>query len=727
MEIGEQTSSEYEGDGETGPLDKSPTQINEYWTSEMDAAERRLRDFVKQGNKINERFLDERDNSGSDGNIPFRLNLLHANVTTKLAMMYGRVPKIDVGREHSDPDDDVARVGGTIIERILTADASESGTGLGPTLRMALQDRLLPGLGTARVRYCYETEKVTSTVIDFETGQEIEEETEQLASEDCPVEYVHWQDFRWGWSRTWSEVPWVAFRSWMDREEVKERFGSTIANQIEMATQLPGGSKTSAEEANSDQKNNVQQAEVWEIWCKKDRKVYWWAPGAPAILDVKDDPLELSGFWPCPKPMMANATTNLLQPRADFIIAQDLYNEIDTLQTRISTITRAIKVVGVYDKSSEGVQRMMNEGVENQLIPVDNWAMFAEKGGLRGQIDWFPVQDVVQVLQTLTTIRDQTIDLLYQVTGMSDILRGQSNQYSGVGQEQLKAKFGSIRVQALQDQFAEFASDLSAIKAEVVCKHFDPNTIATQSNAEHMPEFDRPLVPQAMEFVKSPDFKWRVDIKPESIAMVDYAQLKSERTEFVKNMATFIQSMAPMVQSVPQSMPVLLEMLKWSMAGFKGSDYMEGMLDQAIDMAKKAPPQQDDQRQQEQQQEMQREQMQHQMEMQKIQAKAQADVQVQQAKFRMEMERNMADHQQKMAEQQAKNAGEIQKIVQDLRADIQSMEAKKQVDISREQAQAANAAAEHQVTHENELAEMSVEHEHNMREIEADAKVPPSS
>jgi len=585
-----------DADEASKPKQKSPTGWHRFWVKEMEAAQKRLRKFTKQGNEINNRYLDERRGQndsqvfdGFRGDTPSKLNLFYTNVSTKQEMMFGRTPQIDVKREFDDPTDDTARIAAMLYQRMLQADVEASGEDTPTAIKSALQDRLLPGLGLCRVRYDVQTAKVP--MLDPQTLEPTE--VEQIQSEDAPIDYVHWQDFRWGWCRTWAEMPWMAFRAWLTKDEAVQRFGKKKASSLEFKNQLPTGTENKDETYDTDQKNNVQKAEIWEIWHKAERKVFWWSEGIDIILDAIDDPLQLEGFWPMPRPMMANITTTQFIPKGDYTFAQDLYNEIDELQSRIGTITRAVKVVGVYDKSAgDSVGRMLKEGVENDLIPVDNWAMFAEKGGLKGQIDWFPVQDVVQTLMVLTQIQEQRKEQLYEVTGMSDIIRGaNTDQYTSDGTNQLKAKFGSIRLQALQDDFARFASELEGLKAEIIGKHFQPATIMRQSSAAFIPQADQDKVPAAIELMKSPECRWRVNIKPESIAMVDYAQLKSERTEFLMAMAQYIQSAQAAAQAMPGSLPVLMEMLKWGMAGFKGSEYLEGIMDKAIDMAMKAPQQ----------------------------------------------------------------------------------------------------------------------------------------
>lgn len=698
MATGVTTLSEYDED--TGrPKKDTPRQWHKYWSKEKEAAERRQKTFRSQGNKVVSRFLDERKNLQGSSNPIRKLNLFYVNVTTLMSMLYGSTPKIEVSREHQDPDDDMARVASVLYQRILDADVASSGNDLPTILRAVLQDRLLPGLGVARVRYEVETEEF----LDAE-GQEMSE----MTAEWCDIDYVHWQDFLWGWGRTWSEIPWVGFRAYLDKDQVKARFGEDVAKDLSYEYKQVDADEDSS--GDGDTRENIAKTEVWEFWHKEQRKVFWYSCDTEKVLESKDDPLGLDGFFPCPMPLVANCTTSLYMPTADFVMAQDLYNEIDELTTRIYHLTRAIKVVGVYDSSAEGVKRMLTEGSENQLIPVENWAMFAEKGGLKGVVDWFPVEDVVNTLQVLKGTLDSTIELLYQITGMSDILRGaNTDQYTSDGTQQLKAKFGSVRVQSLQDEFARFASDLSALKTEVVSKHFEAESIAQQSNAQFMPLADQQLVPPALQLMKEPGIKWRVNIRPESIAMVDYAQLKSERTEFLTAISTYLQSAQAVVQAVPGSLPILLEMLKWGMAGFKGANYLEGTMDQAIEMSKKAPPpEQDDGGAKEAQVQDMVDQKAHERKLQELQAKTQSSQLLEDQKSRNQMQIEMADHQNKLQLEREQHMAEMRQMQKEFQQDMAKMMQDLKNDLMVERAQSTYA-----------IEERNIEHDHTMSEIKA--------
>jgi hypothetical protein len=691
------------------------------WEKEILAAQKRLRTFTRQGNRAIDHYLDNRTYAADDRlDGGSNLNLFHANINTLQSMLYGSTPKITVSREHHDPDDDVARVAAVIYQRILQTEVEATDNTLACTLRSCLQDRLLPGMGVGRVRYTFGT--LTESK-EGEEGVESEEGAdEELAYEEAPIDYVHWTDFLWSWGRTWEEVTWVAFRSWLSKDEVKARFGDDVL--VEYKTQFPGD-----EEARErDLQDPEQKAEIWEIWSKESKCVYWFSIGAEDILDDIEDPLKLDGFLPCPRPMMANLTNNLFIAKCDFAMTQDLYNEIDLLQTRISMITRAVKVVGVYDQSaSDSIGRVLSEAMENQLIPVDNWAMFAEKGGLKGVIEWLPLEAVTNTLSQLISLRDQNIDLLYQITGMSDILRGaNTDQYTSDGTNQLKAKMGSIRIQALQDDFARFASDLESIKTEVISKHFSVDSIVKQASVQFLPEADRDKIGQALQLIKSPDVKWRVSIKPESIAMIDYAQLKAERTEFLTAMATYLQSAMTAVKSVPGSLPTLLELLKWGMVGFKGSDVLEGTMDRAIQQAKDTPPAEEgggeDQmkiqlEQMRQQFDKQEQERQNQFEAFKMQQKAQSDERLNLIKQQGEQAKIAADSQANIREIEAKSMADTKKIVEDLQADLRSIAAKLDSALRVEEAQSEFAIAERQIDHAFTMKEQEGREESGEREL----------
>jgi hypothetical protein len=387
-------------------------------------------------------------------------------------------------------------------------------------------------------------------------------------------------------------------------------------------------------------------------------------------------------------------------PRSDYAIAQDLYIQINELETRITILTKACKLVGVYDKKQEGLKRVFNEGVENDLIPVDNWAAFAEAGGTKGVIDWIPIEEVANVITILTQKQEQKIQQLYEVTGMSDILRGAAQKYEAAATSKAKDKFASIRIQALQDEFARFASDLQAIKLEIMSKHFEPYCFIEQSNISNTP--DAQFAEPAVALLKDYDAaRWRVKIRPETLAMADFAQLKQDRGEFITGMATFMQSAAPLAQLDKKIVPTLLRIMQWAMAGFKGSNEIEGVMDSAIklftEQANQPEPEKPDPQIIKIQAEIQMAQEEHKAKMEQQQQKAMADMAEMQQKSELERQKIAAQIEQdrqefelRMAEMQQEFKLEMAKLIMELKAAKQEQ----QIQLESQATSAAIGAAE---------------------------------
>ena len=688
----------------------TPAGKYKYWAEELGTSIKAREKWWKKADKIVNRYIgDSTANSSNAANGGFNLNMFHSNTKTLGDMLYGNTPKIDVSRRYAQPNDDVGRVAAEMMDRMLNMDIAENGSEIDAVFRSVLQDRLLAGLGCAKVRYTMESEQVlvqnpaTGQPMQGADGQPLTEE--KLISEDAPVDYYYWGDVLWGWCRNWADMPWIAFRSYMTQDELRSRWGDDVADNATLKKQTKSTSDEGERDENTD--SAWMRAEVWEVWCKETRKVHWIILGYDKQVEEKDDILGLSGFWPVPPFFIANVTTSLYTPTPDFVLAQDLYNEIDTLQTRIAVITEAVRVVGVYNAAaSSNLDSMLSNGKDNHLIPIDNWALFGENGGIANQIEWLPLQDIVNTLQQLIGVRDQTIALLQQITGMTDVMRGSlDNQYEGVGQTETKTKFGSVRIQALQEQFARFAGDLMQIKAEVICRHFSPETIYKRSNMEF--SVDAELVPQAIDLLKQPESaRIRVDIRPESVAMIDHQALKSERTEYMNAVATYLQSAQGIIENDPAAKAFILQLMQWGLAGFKGSSEIEGVIDKAIEASqeaeKNAEPEQDPAAmaaQAAQQLDAQK----NDAKMQEVQAKAQAASQARQEDMQADIQTAAAQHQMKMAE-----------INANLQAKIAETQAKMQADLVVEQAQAQSNIEQTQATVQGEMQKDVLEHNINM-------------
>lgn len=647
------------------------------WTPKLEKAEKYLEQALEHGRRVYRRYEDERENTV----VGQRVNFFYSNVNIMKESLFNSLPKPDVSRVHrGDFQDDVARVAAAVVSRALTYEVA-CAKDFKEAIESAIFDRLVPGYGQVWIRFDVETsERVEDDDGEFSGGEPIPG-TEQIF-----VDTVYWEDFLYGPARTWSKVPWVARRLHLTKGEMKETYGEDWESKL--------GGPTEPDDGLTPKEINQNTICVYEVWDKKTKKVYHVVKGAEEPLKELDDPYQLKGFFPCPKPLMANATTKAFLPITDYHIAQDQYLQLDTLYCRIQLIVEAIKVAGLYDSSNSAIQRMLTSQ-ENVLIPVDNWAMHAEKGGARGQIDWFPVEVVSQVLQSLYSAFEATKAILFEITGMSDIVRGASNQYETAKAQQIKAEFASVRMNGQQRDVSIFVRDVLRIMAELFTQLYSDEKILQIIG--QLPPNDMQYLPQAAEVLRSDVLsKYKVDIQTNSLTQADWALEKEQRMELVTTVSQLVGQMAQAAEGSPEMVELGVHLIKFAVAGYKAGTELESYIDTQLDtmatdaLERKNNPQPPEPSPEEQkaQAEMQQMEMQGQLKQQELQAK----MQFEQAKMQMDLQMKQAElaHKEKMAQLEFQiKSMELQMRGAEAQLNAQVKQQEAAIDLEVSQAQAA--------------------------------------
>jgi hypothetical protein len=656
------------------------------WANELKNAKKEDLAWIKRSKKIVKRYRDDRA-SNYDSNK--RYNVLWSNVQTLMPALYGKTPRAQVERRYKDQDP-VGRTAAVIMERALQYEIDHYGDYENAT-RHATLDRLLPGRGTVWVRF--EAKEVETVEIEGEgyseegkekedyghddvegaiaetslpTGIEQGEGYEQL--ETTPVDYVYWEDFRCSPARTWDEVWWCGRRVYMSKEELTGRFGEDAAKGCPMTHEPIGLDEMKTNGASQADMDALKKAQVWEIWCKNSKCVYWVAEGYDKLLDHKQDPYGLDNFWPCPKPLWSTQTTDTLIPISDYCLYQDQAEEIDELTKRIGLLVKAVKVVGVYDASQPSIQRMLTEGVDNTLLPVDSWAAFSEKGGIKGTVDFMPLDMVIQALNQCYSAREQAKQVVYDVTGLSDIIRGSSVASETATAQQIKGQYASMRLKNMQHAVAMFVSDTLRIKAQLMADLYSPQTLMNMSGI--MGTKDAQYAERAIQLLKSePTRNFRIEVAADSLAEMDEMAEKASRTEFLMAFGSAMRDSLPIIQQSPEMGPLLGEALMFVVRSFKSGRALENTLESAIDQMKQpkqpqgpSPEQMQAQAQQQMEQaKMQQAQQTEQMKMQGEQVKMQAAQQLEQAKMQASAELEQFKAQQAIQLEQMRQEAETQR------------------------------------------------------------------
>jgi hypothetical protein len=460
----------------------------------------------------------------------------------------------------------------------------------------------------------------------------------------------------------------------MERPALVERFGEELGNKIPLDTK-PETSKAFNEKMGE----MSREALIYEIWDKTSGQVIWLSKSMGKILDTRDDPLQLENFWPCPKPMFATLTTDSLIPVPDFALYQDQARQLDTLADRIDGFIQALRVRGVYDASEPSLQRLFTEGENNALLPVKNYGAFSEKGGMAGAINLVDIAPIASALQSSYAAMDQVKGQIYEIMGIADIQRGQTDPNETLGAQIIKSNNASGRLKTMQHEVVNFATALLQIKAQIICQHFTDDTIIKISGAMQLSPQDQQLIPQALALLKDePAKNFRIEVTTDSMIYQDEQQEKQDRVEFLTAVSQFMQTALPVAQGVPELTPLLMEMLKFGVTAFKAGKGLEGLIDETADQFRaqaeqaKGQPKPPSPEQQKMQMQMQIEQSKMQAEQQKMamqqqieQAKIQGQIELEKAKqeyqaqenqlkFQLEDQRNREQMQMEMELEQTK-------------------------------------------------------------------------
>lgn len=423
------------------------------WLNLIEDAEKKFKTYQEKCDRIDELYADLVRLSDMQRDPEFKM--FWANVQVLLPSVYSRPPVPVVVPEFKDRNP-VKRQASELLERCLikTFDLYYIDT----TMRCVRDDMLLNGRGVAWIRY------------------ESKAESDGAYEKAC-IEYLDRKDFVHDPARNWYEVGWVARRAWMTRKEMKARFNGDAylnASFSVQKQQQPDGSTDPREKAG-----------VWEIWHKGEDKVVWVTEGVEELLDSGKPHLKLEGFFPCPRPAYTTLQRRSLIPIPDMLYYKDQLDEINKLTRRIHALSEAVQVKGFYPGGGEigdAVEAALNINDDRKImIPVSNMAAFGNGGD---SIIWLPIDVIATTIAGLIEMRRQVIDDVYQITGLSDIMRGATDPGETLGAQELKSQYGSIRIRERQYELVRVARDITRITGEIMAENFSKTTLLALSQME---------------------------------------------------------------------------------------------------------------------------------------------------------------------------------------------------------------------------------------------------
>ena len=608
------------------------------WKSAIEAADKEEQDWRKEGDEIVEIYR-----SASEQKKQQAFNILYSNTETLLPAIYNSTPQPDIRRRYNDPGVSAKAVA-DILERAISYSLDQYD--FDAVMRAVGFDAVGPGRGVARVRYVPKVSGPDAS--QQEEGEQPEgvaaegvehnetsppEPGEQIVSQAVTTEYVPWKNFRRGPGLIWDDVEWIAFKHYLTRDQIKD-LNPAVGKEITLDYDVRTGEqdKEKAEGA-KDPSEIFLRACVWEIWDKTTGRVLFVAPCyEKSPIKVEDDPLQLTGFFPIPRPLQPINTPCDLVPVPLYRGYKELAEELNEVTIRIKRLVRQIRVRGIYASSAADIEQII-KGDDGELIAAQGLELFAD-GGLEKAIAWWPIEPQVKALAQLVEHREQIKQTIYEVTGLSDILRGASAASETATAQNIKNQWGSLRIQGLQAEVQRFCKDVFRMKAELIGQNFEMPILMEMTGVKLASQADKMLAQQQMmmaqqqaamaqqqgqqaqppqgmeqleEILELPTAEeveqimrsdllrsYRIDVETDSTVRADLTRNMEQMTNFVQGAGAYIQGVIPGIQAgiIPPDLAITVfgSFARQFRLGRQVDMALEKASEEAAEHAKNPPP-----------------------------------------------------------------------------------------------------------------------------------------
>ena len=513
---------------------QSNKELYNEWLTKINVSEKAYSAYYDLINEIRKYYCNERQRN--------KQNIFWSTVETLKPFLYFKQPQpfIIRGNKQNNPVENMAC---RIMEKALNWDMKQFD--FDSVIKYARNDFLLSGMGILWEQYNSSFKYIGEVML-----KDKEQVTTQYVS---PLNFLTDTDK----VSVWEDVEWIARKGYMSVGDVYYNFGETPADYLS-------------------RHNFVDRSiTVYEIWDKKTKQIYFLSPEYPEdFLEVHEDTLHLSGFFPCPKPIMATLANNGVIPVPDYVEIKSLLDELDGVNSRMRLTMQALKVSGCYDNSFPELANILDKDVT--LISLNDFDKLKDAGGLRGIIDFAPIEQYISALQVLAERRQVLINSIYEVTGVSDIMRGTSNSHDTATAVVKKTNFGTLRNQDRQNDMQRFLKDLLRLKAEIICEQFSPDTLASFAMNEN--EKNPQLVQQAVNLLKTQKLRdMAIDLE------TDCSFDSEKQEEKILNVLAHINEMVSqsfgLVSQQPALLPLYRQMIEAAVATLGNARQFENVLE----------------------------------------------------------------------------------------------------------------------------------------------------
>lgn len=541
-----------------------------YWKQQIETAKSNLKNYLKDTETCEKAYH----------NTDMNYNVFYSNVEILNANLCISNPKPDIQRRFlkrlekdklkSNTYAMVAKVLNGAVEFV--SDVSD----LDEQLSIAVKNSVINGRGILWLDY-------EPTIETNELGEEF------VSDREIRIESLNPQEFLYSSAEKEKDIWWVARRHLLSREDIKRRFGYS---PTEPELQFKQEDET-----------QLKRGEVWEIWDKNSRKRAFilLSDVRQKFLEVTDDPYKLDGFFPCDT---LEFVTNYTTPIPEYMIYRKQADLLEVVCKKAAQVEDEVKYVTLIGSQDKGIAQRITAAQNGDVlsIPTDNMV-----GAAESLIATTPVDKAILLLEHLQVEKEKLKQNIYDITGISDIMRGATDSQETATAQKIKGLFGSLRFQTRQKKVQNFRKNIYKLIAEIIAEHYDEQTLSEMTctylptdedkmnivlaqkqglaSQDQLNELTEPTWGDVMYILRNDKLRnYTVDIETVATAFDDLEQQNAA----IKDLTQLYLSMVQYSDSLsPATLKGFIPLIKMNLSSVKISSAVGNQLEEAIESAYK--------------------------------------------------------------------------------------------------------------------------------------------
>ncbi len=415
-----------------------------YWQGQISSAKSDNKTFLSDAKDCIEAYQKEKS-----------YNIFYSNVNVLEANLLSNSPKPDIQRRFLKKLESQKLKYNTYLEVAKVSEGCISYysdiANLQKSFKKTIHNSVKVGRGVDWVEY--------QPVI--ETSQE---GGKVVADRKLLVKSLSYKEFMCSSAEDWDSVWWVARRHLLSKEDLRKRFNYD-AKEDEL--NFEGVKETSQ-----------KRAEIWEVWDKTEKKRHFVLNSGieNKYLESQDDPYKLEEFFPCSAIAWLTDKESVI-PIPEYKVYRKKAIELNYVSKKSDDLEEAVKLVVITANQNKDITSEISDAKNGAVISI-NMADPTGNKNVANMLTAIPVDGALNVMAHCETKKEELKRDIYDITGISDLMRGVSESNETATAQKIKGVFGSLRFQNRQKTVQQHIKKIYSIMTEIICEHWDEKTMS---------------------------------------------------------------------------------------------------------------------------------------------------------------------------------------------------------------------------------------------------------